>query len=74
MRYRILNGQELVNTIEAEEPFVVGYCARNGYTFEMEPDPEPEPEQPVPEDPTPEPDPSVWDELDAAYKEGVNRV
>ena len=28
--------------------------------------PEPEPE------PTPQPEPSVWDELDAAYQEGVN--
>lgn len=33
----------------------------------VEPDPPPEPE-PV------EPEPSVWDELDAAYQEGVNDV
>lgn len=31
----------------------------------------PEQEEPIPE---PEPEPSVWDELDAAYQEGVNSV
>lgn len=33
-----------------------------------EPEPEPEPE------PQPDPEPSVWDELDAAYREGVDSV
>lgn len=42
-------------------------------------DPLPEPEQPDdPEQPdgpiTPDADPSVWDELDAAYQEGVDSV
>lgn len=35
-------------------------------------DPLPEPEQP--EQPEPETEASVWDELDAAYQEGVNSV
>lgn len=34
------------------------------------PEPEPEPEPDVPDEPTE--DESVWDELDAAYTEGVN--
>lgn len=29
---------------------------------------------PIPRDPDPEPIPSVWDELDAAYQEGVDSV
>lgn len=37
-------------------------------------DPLPEPEQPEPEQPEPSDEPSVWDELDAAYQEGVNSV
>jgi hypothetical protein len=37
------------------------------------PDPEPEP-IPDPEPVEPDPEPSVWDELDAAYQEGVNDV
>lgn len=39
-------------------------------------DPLPEPEQPEPEKPEPAPadDSAVWDELDAAYQEGVDSV
>lgn len=43
------------------------YMKRNSWTPNVIPEPEPEPE--------PEPaEPSVWDELQAAYEEGVNSV
>ena len=58
----------VVNTIVADQSFVEGYCAENGFTFE-----EIEQDAPAPmPDPGPEQEPTVWDELDAAYQEGVN--
>ena len=68
MRYQIFKDGELINTIAAEADFAESYCAENGYTYEVEVLPEPEP---VPE---PEKELSVWDELDAAYQEGVDSV
>ena len=68
MNYKILKDGEEVNTIVASEAFCASYCEKNGYTYEMMPMPEPEP---IPE---PEEELSVWDELDAAYTEGVNAV
>lgn len=65
MRYVIFENGEQINTIVADEEFCADYCAANGYTYEVEPEPEP---IPIPE---PE-ETSVWDELDAAYREGVN--
>lgn len=64
MRYEILKNGEVVNTIVAGPDFVEEYCSKNGYTYELMPEPEPIPE--------PESEPSVWDELAAAYMEGVN--
>lgn len=61
------NGEE-INTIVADEDFCRAYCEENGYTYELRPEPEPSTE---PEEPT-DTDPDVWDELDAAYQEGVN--
>lgn len=66
MNYKILKDGEEVNTIVAGPDFVEEYCSKNGYTYELMPEPEPIPE--------PESEPSVWDELDAAYQEGVNSV
>lgn len=70
MRYKILKDGEVINIIVADEDFCQAYCEENGYTYEVRPDlvpvPEPEPEPPK--------ESSVWDELDAAYQEGVNSV
>ena len=49
-------------TVDGQTPPVV-------LTWEPLPVPEPEPE---PDEPTPGEDTNVWDELDAAYTEGVN--
>lgn len=62
MDYKIFENGEHINTIFADEAFVEMYCAENGYTYEAIPEPEPIPE------------PTVWDELDAAYQEGVDSV
>lgn len=44
-RYNVYDGNELVNSIEANFPFVSAYCQSTGYTFEEAPLPEPvEPE------------------------------
>lgn len=48
MKYIIRNGDQVVNTIEADEIFCEAYCSAHGYTYEMqriEPDPEPEPSE-----------------------------
>lgn len=66
MRYEILKNGEVVNTIVSGPDFIEDYCKTNGYTYELMPEPEPVPE---PEEPM-----SVWDELDAAYQEGVDSV
>lgn len=65
MRYKIFENGEEINIIIADEEFCKTYCEENGYTYEPDELPEPEPE-PEPEELT------VWDELDAAYKEGVD--
>lgn len=44
-RYNVYDANELVNSIEANFPFVSAYCQSTGYTFEEAPLPEPvEPE------------------------------
>ena len=51
MRYKILNGEEVVNIIEASPQFCEAYCKENNYNFRecpfsntrIEPMPEPEP-------------------------------
>ena len=44
-RYNVYDGNELVNSIEANFLFVSAYCQSAGYTFEEAPLPEPvEPE------------------------------
>lgn len=69
MTYAIRDADgNVVNTIVADQSFVEEYCSENGFTFE-------EIEQAVPApipDPEPEQETTVWDELDAAYQEGVN--
>ena len=67
MNYKILKDGEVVNTIVAGSDFIEDYCKANGYTYELI---EPEPEV----DPEPEESVTVWDELDAAYQEGVDSV
>lgn len=70
MNYIIYKDGQEINTIVAEPDFIDQYCTENGYTYEVRPDPVPVPE-PEPEPPK---ESSVWDELDAAYQEGVNSV
>lgn len=50
MIYEIYSGDELVNTIVADEDFVSTYCEANGYTY-SERVPEPE-HEPAPQPPT----------------------
>lgn len=66
MKYKIFKDGDVVNTIVADQPFIAEYCAENGFTFEEIPEVDPVP------DPEPEQETTVWDELDAAYQEGVN--
>jgi hypothetical protein len=54
--------------IEAKE--VDGVMTVTSMTAGVMPEPEPKPEP----EPQPEPGTSVWDELDAAYREGVDSV
>lgn len=44
MRYKIYKGDELINTIIADEAFAKAYCAENGYIYSEEPEPEKEAE------------------------------
>ena len=69
MRYVIYKDNEQINVIESGSDFVSLYCEENGYTYKESPLPMPEEPEPKP---TPGDDTSVWDELDAAYQEGVN--
>lgn len=66
MRYKIFENGEEINIIVADEAFVTDYCEQNGYTYQEAPLPDPVPE------PEPEEESSVWDDLAAAYTEGVN--
>ena len=71
----IPNGWAVIPADMETENFPFGEVTveeRNGVptVAEWKPLPMPEPE-PIPE---PEEEPSVWDELDAAYQEGVNAV
>lgn len=66
-KFNLYKDGEFVNSIEADLSFTEVYCHSNGYTYEEVDMPEPEP-VPV------EPEPTVWDELDAAYQEGVDSV
>ena len=68
MRYKIFKDNEHINTIIADESFIIPYCQSNGYTYEEEILPEPEP---TPETPTAG---VSFDELAAAIKEGVNAI
>lgn len=48
MNIIICQNGEPINRIVADEAFAAGYCARHGYTYEIEPEP-PQPEPPPPE-------------------------
>lgn len=65
MRYKIFENGEQINTIIADEAFCKSYCDKHGYTYEEEII------EPIPE---PEEEPDVYDELAAAYTEGVNSI
>lgn len=62
MRYRLYENGQYVNTIVADKNYVTQYAADKGYTFEIE-DIE-QPSKPV----------DIWDEMAAAYKEGVQEA
>lgn len=64
--YGLYKDGELINIIYADEAFVSGYAADNGYTYEIIPATEPEPE--------PESKPDVWAQMAAALKEGVDSI
>lgn len=66
MFYEIYKDGELINTIVGSEEFISRYCEKNGYTYAAKS--YPAPDTPLPD----EEELSVWDELDAAYQEGVN--
>lgn len=65
--YNLYSGDELVNTIVADEEFVVSYAEEMGYTYEL-----------VPEEPRPEPAPPeedvTWSSMATSIKEGVDDV
>ena len=65
MRYNILKDGEIINTIVASEGFCAAYCQANGYTCEEDLLPEPE---------ETDTETTIYDELDAAYQEGVDSV
>jgi len=69
MDWYIFKDGLLVNVIHADETFVKKYCAERGYTYELRQE-----EEVKEEEPTEDTSLSVWDELDAAYQEGVNSV
>ena len=48
MDYKIFENGEHINTICADEAFVIAYCALYGYTYEVVPEPHVEPEEPEP--------------------------
>ena len=39
--YKIFENGTEINTIVADEDFVIPYCEENGYTYEVLPEPEP---------------------------------
>lgn len=47
MKWKLFEGETLVNTIEAQEDFCIAYCQEMGYTYELIPEPDPEPEAPL---------------------------
>lgn len=67
----IRGNEELENfpfgSFEVEYIYGVPYMKEGSWIPNVMPEPEPEPDIPSPADDT-----SVWDELDAAYQEGVN--
>lgn len=71
MVYNIFKDGYKINAIVSSAEFVDKYCILNGYTWEPVPESEPEPE--AEEEQTAQEN-SVWDELDAAYQEGVDSV
>lgn len=38
MQWKILDGETLVNIIEAQESFCISYCQEMGYTYELIPE------------------------------------
>ena len=66
MVYNIFKDGYKINAIVSSAEFVDKYCILNGYTWEPVPESEPEPEK--------REETTVWDELDAAYQEGVDSV
>lgn len=63
MTYLIYEDGVEINRIVADENFCTRYCAKHGYTYEME------------SEPLPGPDPlGPFDLMAAAYIEGVNEA
>ena len=68
MVFNIYKDGQRINSIVASEEFAAAYCEKYGYTFEAVPVVDPE-HNVLADD-----DSNVWDELDAAYQEGVNSL
>jgi hypothetical protein len=81
-RYKVINNGAVINTIEADAKFAMLYGETTGYTLELIPEDEPEPtttlEDRVTNLETPKADKAdvenIWNELAAAYTEGVNSI
>ena len=66
MRYEIYQNDTLINTIIADEAFVIAYCEKHGYTYKA---------AEIPQTPTPEPQTDdVYADLAKAIREGVNSI
>ena len=64
--YNLYFGDELINTIVADEEFVISYAEEMGYTYEL-----------VPAESRPDPVPGedvTWSSMAASIKEGVDDV
>lgn len=57
--------EKFVNTIYASEEFVRKYCEENNLTYELRPDPI-DTDEPM--------EKSIWEQLDEAYRQGVDAV
>lgn len=71
MRYKIYQDTELINTIIADEDFVISYCEEYGYTYDEDPL---SVDEPNPESDSESKEFDVWDDMAEAIKEGVNNV
>ena len=81
-KYKVIDKGEVLNTIEADKKFAMLYGEATGYTLELVPGTEETPEPTLDDRVTTLEDTkadktdveNIWDELAAAYTEGVNSI